>query len=118
MKPSVWIPAAFTPVYLLGAYVAGALASRGSWINIAVPAMLLIGVPSVLLLWVAWGLLSWRAAPRAASRLVLAGIFLPFVVGGLALVIAKLIEAKPGEHAGKKYDESRSYATLVCDIGK
>ena len=31
---------------------------------------------------------------------------------------AKQIEAKPGEHAGKKYDEARHYATLVCDVGK
>jgi uncharacterized GH25 family protein len=37
---------------------------------------------------------------------------------GRYAVIAKLIEAKPGEHAGKKYDEARSYATLVCDVGK
>jgi uncharacterized GH25 family protein len=33
-------------------------------------------------------------------------------------VYAKLIEAKAGEHAGKKYDEARHYATLVCDVGK
>lgn len=33
-------------------------------------------------------------------------------------VYAKHVEAKPGEHAGKKYDEVRSYATLVCDIPK
>jgi uncharacterized GH25 family protein len=33
-------------------------------------------------------------------------------------VTAKFVEAKPGEHAGKKYDEARHYATLVCDIAK
>jgi uncharacterized GH25 family protein len=33
-------------------------------------------------------------------------------------VYAKRIEAKAGEHAGKKYDEIRSYATLVCDVTK
>ncbi len=33
-------------------------------------------------------------------------------------VIAKLIEAKTGEHGGKSYDEVRNYATLVCDIAK
>ena len=33
-------------------------------------------------------------------------------------VYARLTEAKAGEHAGKKYDEVRSYATLVCDVGK
>jgi uncharacterized GH25 family protein len=32
-------------------------------------------------------------------------------------VVAKLVEAKSGEHAGKKYAEARHYATLVCDIG-
>lgn len=31
---------------------------------------------------------------------------------------AKHSEAKAGEHAGKKYDEIRSYATLVCDVAK
>ena len=33
-------------------------------------------------------------------------------------VYAKQILAKPGEHAGKKFDEVRNYATLVCDTGK
>ncbi len=33
-------------------------------------------------------------------------------------VYAKHVDAKPGEHAGKKYDEVRSYATLVCDVAK
>ena len=33
-------------------------------------------------------------------------------------VYAKQVEAKAGEHAGKKYDEIRSYATLVCDVQK
>ena len=33
-------------------------------------------------------------------------------------VYAKQIEAKAGEHAGKKFDEMRNYATLVCDVPK
>lgn len=33
-------------------------------------------------------------------------------------VVAKHSEAKAGEHGGKKYDEIRSYATLVCDVQK
>lgn len=33
-------------------------------------------------------------------------------------VYAKLIEAKAGEHGGKKFDEIRHYATLVCDVAK
>jgi hypothetical protein len=33
-------------------------------------------------------------------------------------VYAKQILAKPGEHAGKKYDEARNYATLVCDVSQ
>ena len=33
-------------------------------------------------------------------------------------VIAKFIEAKSGDHAGKKYEEVRNYATLVCEFGK
>jgi hypothetical protein len=36
---------------------------------------------------------------------------------GRVAVIAKWIQEKSGEHAGKKYDEVRLYATLVCDIG-
>lgn len=31
-------------------------------------------------------------------------------------VYAKFVEAKPGEHAGKKYDEVRNYATLVVEV--
>jgi len=37
---------------------------------------------------------------------------------GRYAVYAKQIETKPGEHAGKKYDEARNYATLVCEVGK
>ncbi|MBN9120642.1 MAG: DUF4198 domain-containing protein [Planctomycetes bacterium] len=33
-------------------------------------------------------------------------------------VVAKRVEAKAGEHAGKKFDEIRSYATLVCEVQK
>ena len=33
-------------------------------------------------------------------------------------VYAKQIEVKEGEHAGKKFSEIRSYATLVCDVAK
>jgi uncharacterized GH25 family protein len=33
-------------------------------------------------------------------------------------VVAKVFENKSGDHAGKKFEEIRSYATLVCDIGK
>jgi uncharacterized GH25 family protein len=33
-------------------------------------------------------------------------------------VCARHSETKAGEHAGKKYDEIRSYATLVCDVSK
>lgn len=37
---------------------------------------------------------------------------------GRFAVTAKQVVAKSGEHAGKKYDEARTYATLVCDVGK
>lgn len=33
-------------------------------------------------------------------------------------VFARVTEAKGGEHAGKKYEETRYYATLVVDVGK
>jgi len=92
MKPPAWIPIVFTPLQLLGAYATGDLISRGSWINFALPGMLLIGVPSVVLMWVAWGLLSWRRPPRATRWLVAVGIILPFVCAVAAIGIARLIE--------------------------
>ncbi len=33
-------------------------------------------------------------------------------------VFARVTEAKAGEHAGKKFEETRYYATLVMDVGK
>ena len=33
-------------------------------------------------------------------------------------VHTKQIDPKESEHAGKKYSETRSYATLVCDVAK
>jgi len=104
MKPPVWIPLVFTPLQLLGAYAAGDLSSRGSWINFALPGMLLIGVPSVVLMWVAWGLLSWRTPPRATRWLVAVGIILPFVCAVAAIGIARLIES---------YDSARTARQLA-----
>ncbi len=46
------------------------------------------------------------------------GLTPEFEASGRFGVIAKTIEAKAGEHGGKKYDEARTYATLVCDIAK
>lgn len=37
---------------------------------------------------------------------------------GRYAVMAKHFEVKTGEHAGKKFEEIRNYATLVCDISK
>jgi uncharacterized GH25 family protein len=44
------------------------------------------------------------------------GFTTPIDGAGRYGVYAKHIEAKAGEHAGKKYDEIRHYATLVCDV--
>ncbi|MCE9563763.1 MAG: DUF4198 domain-containing protein [Planctomycetes bacterium] len=41
-----------------------------------------------------------------------------FAGSGRFGVIAKRIDTKSGEHAGKKFGEVRTYATLVCDIEK
>lgn len=41
-----------------------------------------------------------------------------FEGAGRYAVYAKHVDAKPGEHAGKKFDETRHYATLVCDVAK
>jgi hypothetical protein len=41
-----------------------------------------------------------------------------FEAVGRFAVSAKQIEAKGGEFGGKKFDEARNYATLVCDVAK
>lgn len=41
-----------------------------------------------------------------------------FEGSGRYAVYAKQVEAKAGDHAGKKYEEIRNYATLVCDVTK
>lgn len=41
-----------------------------------------------------------------------------FDAAGRYGVYAKHVDAKAGEHAGKKFDETRHYATLVCDVAK
>jgi hypothetical protein len=41
-----------------------------------------------------------------------------FEGSGRFAVWARQSEAKTGEYAGKKYEEVRNYATLVCDISK
>jgi len=59
--------------------------------------------------------------PDAAKKAVKTdkeGFTPEFEARGRFGVIAKRIEAKAGEHAGKKFDEIRTYATLVCDIEK
>jgi len=45
------------------------------------------------------------------------GLTPAFDASGRYGVFARLTEAKAGEHAGKKYEEVRHYATLVADLG-
>ena len=47
-----------------------------------------------------------------------AGSTASFDVGGTFAAHIRLIEPKAGEHAGKKYEEVRHYATLVVPTGK
>lgn len=107
MKTPAWIPLVFTPLQLLGAYAAGDLISRGSWINFAIPRMLLIGVPSVVLMWVAWGLLSWRTPPRATRWLVAVGIILPFVCAAAAVGMARVIESYDGARTARQLAQAQ-----------
>lgn len=44
------------------------------------------------------------------------GLTPAFAAAGRYGVFARWTEAKPGEHAGKKYEEVRHYATLVADV--
>ncbi|MBU6217241.1 MAG: DUF4198 domain-containing protein, partial [Acidobacteria bacterium] len=37
---------------------------------------------------------------------------------GRYAVVARKLDATPGEHDGKKYEEERHYATLVVDVPK
>lgn len=55
---------------------------------------------------------------RKASTTNKEGFTADYDGAGRYAVHARQTEAKPGEHAGKKYDEARHYATLVCDVGK
>ena len=59
--------------------------------------------------------------PGAAKKAVTTdkeGYTPAFDAAGRYGVYAKQVEATAGEHAGKKYDEVRRYATLVCDVAK
>jgi hypothetical protein len=47
-----------------------------------------------------------------------AGLTPGFAAGGTFAAHVRLVEAKAGEHGGKKYDEVRHYATLVVPTGK
>jgi len=57
-------------------------------------------------------------APKKAVKTDKEGFTPAFAESGRYGVYARHTEAKAGEHAGKKYDEVRNYATLVCDVGK
>lgn len=53
---------------------------------------------------------------KKAMKTDMEGFTAEYDISGRYAVTAKLFEAKTGDHAGKKYEEIRSYATLVCDI--
>ncbi len=59
-----------------------------------------------------------KDAPKKAVKTDKEGYTPEFEGSGRFGVYAKQIEAKAGEHAGKKYEEVRNYATLVCDVTK
>lgn len=59
--------------------------------------------------------------PGSAKQMVKTdkeGLTPAFAATGRYGVFARWTEAKAGEHAGKKYEEVRHYATLVADVGK
>jgi hypothetical protein len=59
--------------------------------------------------------------PGSAKQMVKTdkdGLTPAFAANGRYGVFARLTETKAGEHAGKKYEEVRHYATLVADLGK
>jgi uncharacterized GH25 family protein len=59
--------------------------------------------------------------PGSAKQMVKTdkeGLTPAFAASGRYGVFARWTEAKSGEHAGKKYEEVRHYATLVADVGK
>lgn len=59
--------------------------------------------------------------PGSAKQMVKTdkeGLTPAFAAAGRYGVFARWTEAKAGEHAGKKYEEVRHYATLVADVGK
>jgi hypothetical protein len=59
--------------------------------------------------------------PGSAKQMVKTdkdGLTPAFAASGRYGVFARWTEAKSGEHAGKKYEEVRHYATLVADLGK
>lgn len=55
---------------------------------------------------------------KSAVKTDAGGATPPFDAPGRYGVYARVTEAKGGELAGKKYDETRYYATLVMDVGK
>jgi hypothetical protein len=109
MKPPAWIPLAFTPVHLLVTYIAGEMASGGSWVNVAIPTVLLVGIPSIALMWAAWGLLSWRTPPGAIGLLVGTGLALPFVCGGVILGTLRVVEETHDARRADQLAHSRAF---------
>src|SRR5262245_5845163 len=75
-------------------------------------------------------LVAGKALPEAETNVMLPdgskkalktdkdGYTTPFEGAGRYAVYTRHAEAKAGEHAGKKFEEIRSYATLVCDVPK
>jgi hypothetical protein len=84
------IPAGFTLLYLVVAFVVGPAMDQSSWVRLGRSVALGLAATSAIVLWVLYGAFWSRGAPRSQGALLLTGILCPIVVATATFQVASL----------------------------
>jgi hypothetical protein len=101
------IPAGFTLLYLVVAFVLGPTMDQGSWIRLGRSVALGLAAISAIVLWVLYGVFWSRGAPPGQGALLLTGMLCPVVVATAIFQITSLVRRVHERTAARQLAHSR-----------
>jgi hypothetical protein len=101
------IPAGFTLLYLVAAFVFGPAMDQGSWIRLGRILALGLAAVSAIVLWVIYGVFWARGAPRSLGALILTGLLCPAVVTTSVFEVTGLVRRAHERRTARQLAHSR-----------
>ena len=104
---SAAVPAGFTLLYLVLAFVLGPSMDQGSWIRLGRIIALGLAAISAIVLWVIYGAFWARGAPRGQGVVLLTGVLCPVVVTISIFQVTRLVRGIHERRTARQLAQSR-----------